>query len=346
MSKVRRRQFLIATARSPGLGDPMNTRRKLLLALAATVATPGLALAQQKMRRVAYFAPGRVDVPSPFFAALQSGLRDLGWEDGRNMSISAHWTEGTPEDEERLARQMLASNPELIVAQGRTAIAVHRARPTAPVVFGFSGDPVDAGFVQSLARPGGNMTGISLMNVELAGKRIELLKEIVPHIRRVGILARPEHPGEHRERAASEEAARKLGLTLVYAPIARGAGFEEAFRTIAQERCDSLVVFPDAPMTAISGRIAQFAVERRLAAISAWAAFAENGLLLTYGPNMRESFKGLARYVDRILRGAKPAELPVELPTTVELVVNLKTAKTLDIKIPNSILLRADKVID
>jgi putative ABC transport system substrate-binding protein len=324
----------------------MNTRRKLLLALAAALAAPPLALAQEKLRRIAWFGAGRTDLPSPFLAALVSGLRELGWDEGRNISIIPHWTAGTPEDEERLARQMLASDPELIVTSGRNVVAVHQARSAVPVVFAFSGNPVDAGFVQSFARPGGNMTGISLMSLDLAGKRIELLKEIVPRIRRMGVLTRPEHAGEPRERAVSEEAARNVGLKLVYAPIRSEAGFDEAFRTIARERCDSLLVFPDAIMHANAARIAQFAAERRLAAVSGWAAFAENGLLLSYGPNLNDSYRGLARYVDRILRGAQPASLPVELPRTVELVVNLKTAKALGIKIPQSIFLRADRLLE
>jgi putative ABC transport system substrate-binding protein len=324
----------------------MNTRRKLLLALAATLAAPRLATAQEKLRRIAWFSAGRAGAPSPFLEAFVLGLRELGWEEGRNISITPHWTAGTPEDEERLARQMLASNPELIVTAGRNVVAVHRARPSGPVVFSFSGNPVDAGFVQSFARPGGNMTGISLMSLDLAGKRIELLKEIAPRIRRMGVLTRVEHPGEQRERAVSEEAARKLGLTLVYAPVHSEAGFDEAFGAIAQARCDSLLVFPDALVLAQAARIARFAVERRLATVSGWAAFADNGLLLSYGPNLRDAYKGLARYADRILRGAQPAALPVELPRTVELVVNLKTAKTLGLKIPQATLLRADRVIE
>jgi len=324
----------------------MNTRRRLLLALAATLATPGLATAQEKLRRIVWFGAGRVGEPSPFLEALKSGLRELGWEEGRNISLTSHWTAGTPEDEERLARRMLASNPDLIVTSGRNVGAVHRVRPTGPVVFGFSGNPVDAGFVQSFARPGGNMTGISLMSLDLAGKRIELLKEIVPRIRRMGVLTRPEHPGEQRERAVSEEAARKLGLTLVYAPIRSETGFDEAFGAIARARCDSLLVFPDGIMVANATRIARFAVEHRLAAVSGWAAFPDNGLLLSYGPNLRDSFKGLARYADRILRGARPAALPVELPRTVELVVNLRTANALGIRIPQSILVRTDRVIE
>ena len=324
----------------------MNTRRKLLLALAATLAAPPLATAQEKLRRIAWFSAGRAGAPSPFLEALVSGLRELGWEEGRNIAITPHWTAGTPEDEQRLAREMLASNPELIVTGGRNTAAVHRARSAAPVVFSFSGDPVDAGFVQSFARPLGNMTGIGLMSLELAGKRIELLKEFVPRIRRMGVLTRPEHPGEQRERAVSEEAARKLGLELVYAPVRSEAGFDEVFGAIAQARCDSLLVFPDGVMVAQAARIARFAVERRLAAVSGWAVFADNGLLLSYGPNLRDAFKGLARYVDRILRGAKPADLPVELPRTVEFIVNLKTANALGLKIPQSILLRADRVIE
>jgi putative ABC transport system substrate-binding protein len=160
------------------------------------------------------------------------------------------------------------------------------------------------------------------------------------------VLTRPEHPGEPRERAASEEIARKTGLTLVYAPVRSAADLDGAFRTIAEQRCDSLLVFPDGVMVANAARIAQFAVERRIAAVSGWATFAENGFLLSYGPNLRDSYKDLARFADRILRGTRPADLPVELPRTVELIINNRTARTLGIKIPPSIALRTDRVFE
>jgi len=183
------------------------------------------------------------------------------------------------------------------------------------------------------------------MSLDLAGKRIELLKELAPNVRRMGVLTRVEHPGEPRERAASEEIAHKAGLTLVYAPIRTAGDLDEAFRTLAQQRCDSLLVFPDGVMVANAARIARFAAERRIASVSGWATFPENGFLLSYGPNLRDSYKDLARFADRILRGARPADLPVELPRTVELVVNNRTANALGLKIPQSIALRADRVI-
>jgi ABC-type uncharacterized transport system substrate-binding protein len=246
--------------------------------------------------------------------------------------------------------EIIASKPEVIITQELNTFAAHRSQLAIPIVFGFSGDPVDSGLVQSFAHPGGNLTGISYLALDLVGKRIEMLKEIVPKIRRIAILARPQHPGEPRERLASEEAARKLGITLAYFPIRDLAEFDQefdqTFRAITQARCDGLVVFPDSIMSASRERIVRFATEAKLPAISGWAAFADSGLLLSYGPNLRELYRALARYVDRILRGAKPSELPVELPRGVEFVVNARTARMLGIKIPQSILARADKVIE
>ena len=205
---------------------------------------------------------------------------------------------------------------------------------------------MDAGVVQSFARPGGNFTGISFMSLELVGKRIELLREIVPQMKRLAVLARPEHAGEHRERAASEEVARKLGIAVAYVPIQAASGVDGALQAVAQQHCDSLVAFPDGVMLANSGRIAKFAEQGKIASVSGWGGFADNGFLLTFGPNLQDSYRGLARYVDRILRGAKPYELPVELPRTVELVVNMRTARALGVSVPQSIFLRADRVIE
>jgi putative ABC transport system substrate-binding protein len=323
---------------------PVGRRQFLIGAGALVAALP--APAHAASRRLAWFGAGRAGVPSPFLDAMREGLRGLGWEEGRNLDLTPFWTEGTPDEAEQLARRMIASNPEVIVAYGRDVFAVHRARPARPVVFAFSGDPVDAGFVQSFARPGGNFTGISFMSLELAGKRVELLREIAPQLRRLAVLARPEHPGEHRERAASEEVARKLGLAVAYVPIQAASALDGALATIAQQRCEALVAFPDAVMLANSGRIAHFAEQARIATISGWGAFADQGFLLTFGPNLHASYRGLARYVDRILRGARPEELPVELPGTVELVLNTRTARALGLTIPSSISLRVNRIIE
>jgi putative tryptophan/tyrosine transport system substrate-binding protein len=205
---------------------------------------------------------------------------------------------------------------------------------------------VDAKFVNSFARPGGNLTGMSYLAFDLVGKRIELLKEWVPQVRHVAVLARPQHPGEHRERQATQDVIGKLNMRLSYFPTPDLTKMDEIFQAVLQARCDALVVFPDAAMFAVSDRIARFASQARLPSVSGWGSFARNGLLLTYGPNVPEIYRSLARYVDRILRGTKAADLPVELPTRFELVINLGTAKALGLEVPPTLLARADEVIE
>jgi putative ABC transport system substrate-binding protein len=326
----------------------MMTRRRALTAvgIVLTRAAAGWAQTTPKIRRVAWFGLGPLDAPSPYLDALRAELRDLGWSEGHNLAISRFASIRPPEDFEVVVREITAARPEVVVTQEFTTLAMLRSQSTLPVVFGFSGDPVDAKLVQSLARPGTNYTGMSYLASELVGKRIEFLKEALPHVRRIAILARPQHPGEHRERAASEEAAQKLGLTVAYFPIQEVAEIDRAFGTMRQERCDAVVIFPDYTLFVNRDRLARLAIETRLPAISGWPSFAERGLLFNYGPNLRDLYRGLARYVNRILRGAKPEDLPVEVPRTVELVVNTRTAQTLGLKIPPSILLRADRVIE
>jgi putative ABC transport system substrate-binding protein len=296
------------------------------------------------MRRIAWFGLGRADVPSPYLDALRSGLRERGWIEGNNLTISVYWATG--QDMDAVAHALTASSPEVIVTQELTIYAVRSLNTAASVVFGISGDPVEAKFVESLARPGGNLTGMSYLAFDLVGKRIELLKEWVPQVRHVAVLARPQHPGEHRERQATQEVIDKLDMLLSYFPTPDLTKMDEGFRAVLEARCDALVVFPDAAMFAVSDQIARFASQAKLPSVSGWGSFARNGLLLTYGPNVPEIYRSLARYVDRILGGTKAAELPVELPTRFELVINLKTAKTLGLQIPDRLLARADEVIE
>jgi len=321
----------------------MNRRRAIQFFLLAC-STP--AAAQRNVRRVAWFGAGRPGAPEPFLDALRLGLRDKGWVEGKDLEIAQFLTEGSPDDSAFLARQVIASNPEVIVVYGRDVPILHRAKPQQPVVFAFSGNPVDAKVVESFAHPGGNFTGMSFMSLELVGKRIEVLREIVPQIRRIAVLARPEHAGEHRERAASEAAAARLGIPVAYVPVQSAEGIDGALRAVATTKSDALVVFPDGVMLGHGARIAKFALEERLPAISGWDRFADSGFLATYGPNLRISYRRLGHYVDRVLRGAKPSELPVEFPQAVEMVLNLRTAKALGIAIPPSLLQRADRVID
>lgn len=331
-------------------------RREFMVSLGAAAAWPVVAWAQQRadrVRRMAWLGLGRSDEPSPYLDSLRTGLRDLGWIDGRNLTIGVFWATGR-EDMEATGRELLASDPEVIVTQELMVFAMRSLKTAKPVVFGFSGDPVDGKLVQSWAHPGTNFTGMSYLAIELVGKRIELLKEWLPQIHHIATLARPQHPGEHLEREASEEGVRKLGMELSYFPYrpqsflpARELGeLETIFRAIVQARCDALVVFPDSAMYEVSGRIAQFALDAKLPSVSGWSTFARKGCLMTYGPNVRDLYWSLARYVDRILRGTPPTELPVQIPTKFYLAINLNTAKGLGLTVPDRLLALADEVIE
>ena len=321
----------------------------------AAVAWPLTAEAQppDRLRYVAWLGLGHAGTPSPYLDSLKTGLREVGWIEGRNLKIVAFWATGQ-DDMEGVAREVLKSDPDVVVTQELMAIAMRNLQSPKPVVFGFSGDPVAGKLVQSWARPGGNFTGMSYLAIELVGKRIELLKEWLPQIRRVAVLARPQHPGAHLEQQATEEVLKKLGLESSYFPY-QSQSFLPArdlselgttFRSILQEHCDALVVFPDSAMYEVSDRIAQFALEAKLPSVSGWLPFAQKGMLMTYGPNIRELYRSLARYTDRILRGTKPADLPVEGPAKFYLAINLKTAKALGLTAPPLLLARADEVIE
>jgi putative ABC transport system substrate-binding protein len=330
-------------------------RRAFIALVGGAIASPfNAARAQQtpRMRRVAWLGLGGADASSPYVDELRAGLRELNWIEGRNLTLDLYWATGR-EDMEGAARELLASSPEVIVTQELMTMALQAVKTDKPVVFGFSGDPVDVKLVQSWARPGTNYTGMSYLALELVEKRIELLKEWLPQTRRVAILARPQHPGDHLERQATEAAVAKLDIQSSYFPYtaaslpARDFGqLETVFRAIVQDRCDALVVFPDSAMYEISDRIAKFAIEAKLPSVSGWTPFAHKGLLMTYGPNVRELYRSLAGYVDRILRGADPAELPVEIPSKFFLALNAVTAKSLGVTIPPSLLARADEVIE
>jgi putative ABC transport system substrate-binding protein len=322
----------------------VNGRRKTLVVLASAILAPGVN-AQERVRRIAWFGAGRPGVRSPFLDAVVAGLREKGWEDGRNLRIAQHLHEGTVQESEFIARQIVASEPELIIVYGRDVLAMSSLEPPQPVVFAFSGDPVDGGIVKSFARPGRNFTGLSFMSLELAAKRIEVLREIVPDIRRLGILARPEHPGEHQEREVSESVASKLGFSVVYAAIQGAQSIDGALQKIGQAKCDALLVFPDGVMVNASDRIAKFAIDQKLPTISGWDRFADNGFLASYGPNLRESYRRLGHIADRVLRGAKPSDIPVEYPQSVEMVLNMRTAAALGLNLSQSVVARADRLI-
>jgi putative ABC transport system substrate-binding protein len=216
---------------------------------------------------------------------------------------------------------------------------------TVPVVFGISGDPVEAGVVASLARPGGNATGMTFFAAVLAGKRVELLKEAFPTISRIAVLANPGHPGEQLELKETQAAARALAVTVYYQTARASGDFSDAFNAISRERANALITFPDALTLSHRKEIAEFSSKNRLPSISGWSQFVEAGGLMSYGPNLADSFRRLAVFVDKILKGTKPADLPVEQPTKFELVVNLKTTEQIGLTIPPGVLARADRVV-
>ena len=321
-------------------------RRQILRALGG-----GLALAAPSRRaaaaphRVVWVSTGDRASAGAFLQAMRDGLRDLGYREGQDLIVETRWADGV-EHEQQLAADILATRPSLIVTQGRAALILKSMSTAVPVVFGVSGDPIDAGLIASVPRPGGQFTGVSFMAYDLVAKRVEVLKETLPSIRRIAVIASPEHIGEPREFAASKAAADRLGLATSQHTARTPAELNASLDGARQARADALVIFPDPLTNARRGAISEFALRHRLPAISGWAVYADSGLLLTYGPNLAEAWRRVAYLVDRVLKGARPAELPAELPRTLEMVVNLRTARALGVAIPQAVLARANRVIE
>jgi len=273
-------------------------------------------------------------------------MRELGYVEGQTVTIEARWMEGTgPDEAARLSAELVRSKVDVLVAQGHAVLGAMTGARSVPIVFIYSGDPVGAKIVPNLGRPGGNLTGITLQAVDLAGKRIELLKEAAPRVSRLAAFANPLHPGEDVEFRESQIAARRLGLTLRQFSVRTVAEVNAALKTMAHDHIDGVVAFSSALIMSQRNAIAEFAVEYRVPTISSWEDFAIDGNLMTYGPNLQDSGRHVATYVDKILKGAKPADLPVEQPRKPQLVINLKTAKALGLTIPPSVLARADEII-
>jgi putative tryptophan/tyrosine transport system substrate-binding protein len=322
----------------------MNKKLAALVAAVAILASihPAEAQAPAKVRKVGFLAQG--GGPGIPVELLRQGLRELSWVEGQNLVIEYRSAEARSRLAE-LAAELVRENVEVIVAQGPAAGPAKMATTVIPIVFGYSGDPIEAGYIVSLARPGGNMTGITWLAFELVGKRLELLKEAAPRISRVAVLANPAHPGEQRELKETQIAAQTVGTTLQYHQVRAGGDFDAAFDAISKGHANALLVFPDALTSAHRKRIAEFAVKHRLPSVFGRQEAVEAGGLMSYGPDQSDAYRRMAVYVDKILKGAKPADLPAELPRKFELVINLKAAKQIGLTIPQSVLYRADKVI-
>jgi putative ABC transport system substrate-binding protein len=296
--------------------------------------------------RVSWVSVERTGTKSSYLDAFRDGMRELGYDEGKNLVIDTWWGDG---GETKLLQQIDAivrSHPDVIVAQG--GLALHPLMVSGvetPIVFGVSVDPVEAKIAESLGHPGGNATGMSFFALDLVGKRMQIMKEALPSMKRIALLADPQHPGQHKELDAAQAAANALGLQMGYFPVHSEKELEAALADIARDRYDAILAFADGFTQSYAGRIAAFSLKERIPAIDGWSPFARQGNLMIYGPVLEDCYHRLAVYVDKIHRGTRPSDLPIELPTKVELVINLKTAKALGITIPQSLLLRANELV-
>jgi putative ABC transport system substrate-binding protein len=328
-------------------------RRRFLTAVAGALAAPFAAEAQQtKVFRMGYLS--QLSRSDPTYAslrgALRQGLREHGYVEGQTISIEWRFAEGRQSTLSNLASDLVRLQVDLLFAEATpSALAAKRATSTIPIVFSPIADPVGSGLVANLARPGGNITGLTFMAPELGGKRLELLKEAVPRMALLAVLSHPGNPSEATLKsllAETESAARVAGVQLQRHEAKGPDDLDKAFGAMSRARVDGLILLPSAMFSSERRRIADLAAQHRLPTMFFFREFAEAGGLVSYGPNFVELWQRAAAYVDRILKGARPSDLPVEQPTRVELVINLKTAKVLGLTIPPSLLLRADQVIE
>jgi putative ABC transport system substrate-binding protein len=318
--------------------------------LASLVLIPAVAQDGAKPRRIGVLTASSLADPATkrSWDALVDGLRERGWEEGRNLVLDGRFAGSDVARFHELAGELVALKVDVIVAANTpSTVAARRKTTTIPIVMLNITDPVALGLVASLVRPGGNITGLANQMEIVAGKHFDLLKALTPGIERVGIMFNPDNPGSVLPlKYTQAQVAPHLGLVVVPIAVSKPADFDQALALIARERLHALVVYPSAPMWPHRAKIAAFAIEQRLPAITALAVMVRDGMLMSYGWDIAASWRRSAAYIDLILRGANPAELPVELADRFELVVNLKTARELGLTIPPSILLRADEVIE
>jgi putative ABC transport system substrate-binding protein len=331
-------------------GRLVNNRRKLIVALGASALAWASAVrtqARAKVARIGLLSSFSPSDTAPWHQAFRQGLSDLGWAEGKNISIEYRFADGRSDRLPDLAADLVHSKVDIIVASVQPdALAARKATRAIPIVMASSSDPVSSGLVESLARPGGNVTGLSQMSIELGGKRLELLKRIVPELSLVAVLWNPQSAASSFYWKEIELPARQLGIQLQSLEVRSPNEFDNAFLDAARASAGALFIMPD-PLTVTNlKRLADLAAKSRLPSIIHISEFADAGGLMAYGPDRADLYRRAATYVDKILKGAKPGDLPVELPTKFELVINMKTAKAIGITIPQSVLLRADRVIE
>ncbi len=327
-------------------------RREFIAILGGAAAWPIAVRAQQGpgMRKIGVLMARRVDDAEgqKQFAALMQGLTALGWTEGQTVHIEARWTVGSPAAALKFARELVELKPDVLVANATPSlIAIRQATATIPTVFVSVADPVGQGFVPSLSRPGGNITGFSVEEASMGGKWLEVLKQSAPRLTRIAIIYNPDTaPYAPMFFPAMQAAAPSMAVALSISPVHSGADIEKVIAEAGSDPGGGLIVLPDSFLFGQRQRIVALVAERRLPAIYPISIFVTDGGLIAYGIDRVDLFRRAAAYVDRILHGTSPAELPVQQPTKFELAVNLKTAKTLGLSVPQSLLISADEVIE
>jgi putative ABC transport system substrate-binding protein len=300
------------------------------------------ARAQQKPPTIGFLGPASASVMGTWTAAFAQRLRELGWIEGRTIAIEYRWADGRADRLSELAAELVRLNASVIVTTGTGVPPLKQATSTIPIVFTIANDPVAGGLVTSLSRPGGNATGFSQLAADLGGKRVEILREVVPDLRRLAILHNAGNPVTASEMGQVQDAARTLGLEVVNSEIRRSEDITPALEGL-KDRADAIYIQSDPLMNTNRVRISTLALGARLPTLGGIREYVEAGVLMSYGPSFPDLFRRAADYVDKILRGTKPADLPVEQPTKFDLIFNLTTAKVLGLKVSDAFLLRADK---
>jgi ABC-type uncharacterized transport system substrate-binding protein len=324
-------------------------RREFITLLGgAAVTWPITSLAQErgKLRMIGYMGSTTPSAQSPWTKPFLRGLNELGWIEGRNVAIEYRWGEGRNDRFAEIAAEFVRLKVDVIVTYSAAPVlAAKQATSVIPIVFAVAPDPVGSGLVASLAHPGGNVTGLSTQSTDLAGKRLELLREIVPAVRRLAIMANIGNPGSLREMGEVQAACRALNIEFINLEIRRAEDIAPAFETL-KGGADALYVCAEPLVNANRTRINSLAQDMRLPPIYGFREYVEAGGLMSYGANVPDLFRRAADIVDKILRGMKPGDIPVEQPTKFDLVINLKTAKALGLTVPETFLVRADEVIE
>jgi putative tryptophan/tyrosine transport system substrate-binding protein len=321
-------------------------RREFITLVGSAVAWPLGAHAQQKIPRIGFMGNSTAALETNLVDAFREGLRELGYEEGRNIAIEYRWADGNYDRFPTLAEELIAARVDAIVTAGTpAALAVKRATTTVPLVMVAVGDPIGTGLVSSLARPGGNLTGLSSIAPDLEGKRLQLLREVLPALSHVAMFVNSLNPFHVSSMKQARAAAQAMGIKLQLHDIPKSEDLDDAFAAIRKERPDALLILADRVFLHNRQRMMDFTNEQRLPNVNAYKELVEVGGLMSYGPSYEDMHKRAAIYVDKILKGTKPADLPIEQPSKFTFIVNLKAAKALGVTVPSQLLGLADQLI-